>query len=307
MRRLLALAATLFVVLDLLSAPARAQQAMPTQEEMEDVFKSLHFIEGNFDLQGGMAGVTLTPEFRALGIVDSQAFLTRLWGNPPEAVEGVLGVIVPTSPHPLSPDGWGVILSYDSAGYVDDSDAAGIDYDALMRDMQSSSEATNKERVAKGYDPVHVLGWAREPHYDAATKKLFWAKRLRFGDSPDETLNYEIRVLGRRGYLVLNVVAAMPQFEMVDAKAAELLSMVHFNQGNTYAEFDSSVDETAAYGVAGLIAGGILTKAGFFKGLIALVIAFKKVIAIGAVGAIAVGYGAVKRFLGRSKGDGTGA
>src|SRR2546421_9236086 len=41
-----------------------------------------------------------------------------------------------------------------------------------------------------------------------------------------------------------------------------------FNEGNRYAEFNPGMDQAAAYGIAGLIAGGLLTKAGFFKGLL---------------------------------------
>ena len=76
-----------------------------------------------------------------------------------------------------------------------------------------------------------------------------------------------------------------------------ILSMVEFNKGNTYAEFDSSVDKAAAYGLAGLIAGGILTKAGFFKGLLLLILGFKKAIAIGALAVVATFIGKLKSVL----------
>jgi len=43
--------------------------------------------------------------------------------------------------------------------------------------------------------------------------------------------------------------------------------MVSFNPGDTYGEFDPKIDSTAGYTIAGLIAGGVLAKAGFFKAL----------------------------------------
>jgi len=45
----------------------------------------------------------------------------------------------------------------------------------------------------------------------------------------------------------------------------------------------SSVDQTAAYTLAGLIAGGVLAKAGFFKALFIGILAFKKFVILAAV------------------------
>jgi uncharacterized membrane-anchored protein len=61
--------------------------------------------------------------------------------------------------------------------------------------------------------------------------------------------------------------------------------MVDFQPGNTYAEFDPKIDKVAEYGLAGLIAGGALAGAaklgllaGFFKWIVAAVLALKKAI-----------------------------
>ena len=57
----------------------------------------------------------------------------------------------------------------------------------------------------------------------------------------------------------------MQQLAMIDGRIDEILGMVGFNPGSTYAEFSPGVDKAAEYGIAGLIAGGMLAKAGFFK------------------------------------------
>ena len=145
------------------------------------------------------------------------------------------------------------------------------------------SEATRQEsaeRVKEGYEPYELIGWARQPYYDKREKKLYWAKTLKFGNATERTLNYQIRILGRRGVLNPNVVAETSALASIDRAVPGILSMVSFNQGNLYSEFNPSLDEAAAYGIAGLIAGGLLTKAGFFKGLIALLLASKKLVAI---------------------------
>ena len=51
--------------------------------------------------------------------------------------------------------------------------------------------------------------------FDSAQKKLYWAKELRFDGSPETTLNYNLRILGREGVLVLNAVAEVSQLSEV--------------------------------------------------------------------------------------------
>ena len=85
----------------------------------------------------------------------------------------------------------------------------------------------------------------------------------------------------------LNVIAAMDQFPQIRSEAGTLLKAVKFHSGSTYADFRAGSDNTAEYGIAGLIAGGILVKAGFFKGLLVLLAAFWKVIAVAVVGVLA--------------------
>lgn len=270
---------------------ARAQQSP------EDILRTLNFRSGRITLGDNLADISLGQNYRFLNNADTRTFLTRLWGNPPEAAADALGMIIPTEPNLLGRDGWAIIVSYDPSGYVSDEDAKQIDYNELLGQMQKALRDGNKARVEKGFQAIELIGWAKKPYYDENAKKLFWAKRLRFGQSSEETLNYMIRVLGRRGVLDLDVVASMDALPAIDQRLNGILSMVEFNKGNTYAEFDSSVDKAAAYGLAGLIAGGILTKAGFFKGLLLLILGFKKAIAIGALAVVATFIGKLKSVL----------
>jgi uncharacterized membrane-anchored protein len=282
------------VVLALMAAapPAAAQSKA-------DLLRSLHFRRGGITIGDNLATVNLTKNFVYLDSDDTRTFLTRIWENPPSAASGALGMLLPTDLNPLSAEGWAVVISYDKSGYVSDDDAEKIDYSNLLREMQEAVRQASAERVKQGYESYELVGWARQPYYDRREKKLYWAKRLRFGNATDETLNYEIRILGRRGVLSLNAVADMHAMARIDRAGPEILSMVSFNQGNMYAEFNPSVDEAAAYGIAGLIAGGLLTKAGFFKGLIALLLASKKLIAIGVFGAFAALWGGIRAMFRR--------
>ena len=108
------------------------------------------------------------------------------------------------------------------------------------------------------------MGWASPPFYDKEQKVLHWAKELHSQDADGNTLNYNVRVLGRKGVLILNAVADMTELETVKENIPSVLSMAKFNSGHTYAEFDSSIDQVAAWTIGGLVAGKLLAKVGIF-------------------------------------------
>lgn len=76
----------------------------------------------------------------------------------------------------------------------------------------------NKARVANGYEEISLIGWASKPYYDNEKKILHWAKKLNFGGAEENTLNYNVRVLGRKGVLMLNAIANMNNLSDVKAE-----------------------------------------------------------------------------------------
>jgi uncharacterized membrane-anchored protein len=159
--------------------------------------------------------------------------------------------------------------------------------------MQDSTRQASAERQKKGYESIELVGWAAPPKYDHEGKKLYWAKELAFGAEPEHTLNYNIRILGRKGVLVLNAVAARKDLPLIEAATPDLLAAVSFDKGNRYEDFDKSTDKMATYGLAALVAGGVAAKMGLFKGLWIGILAFKKFIIAGVIGLVAL----VKRFF----------
>lgn len=244
--------------------------------------ESLKYEQGEITLHGGVAKLHVPTEFRYLNPSDAETVLSKIWGNPPTGKK-TLGMLVPTSTGPTDIDSWGVIITYDEDGYVKDDDAAKINYDKLLKDMQESTREANKLREKKGYPTVDLVGWATQPRYDQAAHKMYWAKELKFEGGDENTLNYNIRVLGRRGVLVLNAVSGMGQLEEIEKATPAILNMVDFQEGHRYADFNPSTDKIATYGLAALVAGGILAKGGFFKVLIGAILAFKKFAIIGAI------------------------
>jgi uncharacterized membrane-anchored protein len=215
-----------------------------------------------------------------------------MWQNPDDP--SILGMIFPKDKGPLDRDAWAVTVSYEEGGYMKDDDADKIDYTDMLKKMQQEVSEASPERVKEGYPSVELVGWAAQPHYDKLTHKLYWAKELRFGDSPEDTLNYDIRILGRHGWLVLSALAGMNDFGEIDGKVPQILSMVDFQPGNTYADFDPKVDKIAEYGLATLIAGGALAGAaklgllgGLWKFIVVGVLAMKKALIVVVVAVVA--------------------
>jgi uncharacterized membrane-anchored protein len=257
--------------------------ALPPQ--VVTLLKGLKYRQGEIDLHGGLAKLSVPTNFNYLGPDDAETVIVKLWGNPPSDVKP-LGLLIPTGMTPVSSNCWVVTIDYSEDGYVKDDDAGKINYDDLLKKMQKGVAAANGERKKEGYPMVELLGWAAPPRYDSATHKLYWAKKLKFEDANGETLNYNIRMLGRKGVLELNAIASVGQFAEIDSQTPQILGMVDFKEGSRYADFDPKVDKVAKYGITALVAGGALAaaaKLGLLKGLWVFILAAKKFIIIGAI------------------------
>jgi len=124
----------------------------------EEFLSKLKFQNGKIELPGGIATLNLPDTFRYLDPTDSEKILVDAWGNPPGTK--TLGMILPSDVSPLDPNGWGVIITYDEDGHVDDSDADSIKYDELLADMKKATSEANEERKKQGYRGLNLIGWA---------------------------------------------------------------------------------------------------------------------------------------------------
>lgn len=280
----------LWLVCASLAAPALAQQSADEDTEAP----TFAYQTGEIVLPNKVATLHLGSRYRYLDPAETNKLLVA-WGNPDD--NSTQGSVVPGDVDPLTDGGWAVILTYEDEGHIDDSDAAEIDYDDMLKDMKKGAESSNDDRKAAGYQAVHLVGWAEKPRYDATTKKLYWAQELDFEGSPAHTLNYEVRVLGREGVLSMNAVGGMNQLAQIRADMQPLIGVAEFNAGHRYAEFNSKTDRMAEYGLGALIAGGVAAKLGLFGKLGVLLLAGKKFIIIGLV---ALG-GLLARMLGKKK------
>lgn len=268
-----------------LSRPGPAAAPDSATAALIEKDRSLRYRTGEIKLAGGLATLKLPDGYRYLDPEQSETVLTSFWGNPPGDLS--LGMIWAPGQDPLGAGSWAVIIRSEEDGYVKDDDAEKIDYDDLLKNMKKSTEERNAERVKQGYPAMHLVGWAEKPYYDKDAHKLHWAKEIRFEGSERNSLNYEIRILGRRGVLVLTAVATTDELQTVKAGMPAVLGAVEFDPGNRYSEFDPKIDKVATYGIAALVAGGVLAKVGFFKLLLVGLLAAKKFIVIGVLAVVA--------------------
>ena len=217
--------------------------------------------------------------------------LMDLLGN--QTDERFLGLVFPTSE-----ESWFVIAEYEESGYIKDDDARDWDADKLLQSLKDGTEASNEHRKERGIPPIEVTGWVQTPTYEAASHRLVWSAQAREkgGKDEDPTINYNTYVLGREGYVSLNLITSAAEVESHKPAAQRLLAAVDFNDGKRYTDFNESTDKVAAYGLAALVGGiaakklGLLAMAGVFLAK------FAKLIIIGLA---AAGGGVAKFFKGK--------
>lgn len=209
--------------------------------------------------------------------------------------EDLLGLVVSQN----DADEYLVTLRFEDSGHIKDDES--LDGKELLESMQEGEEEYNAERKKLGFSPMHAAGWDEAPHYDKDKHELIWGLII---EAPDGgSINYNTRILGRTGFVSLNLVTDKQHLAQYKPAGALLLSKTGFEPGKRYADFNESTDKVAEYGLTGLVLGGAglglmkVAKIGllakFGKGLLALLIAGKKAIV---AAAIAIGAALKKLF-----------
>lgn len=284
------------------AAPVAAQDTAQqgASPQLAAFVKNLHKQTGDVPIPAAHAVMHLGKNYYFIGADEAKRVLVDVWHNPPSAVRNVLGLILPADKTVVD-NVWGAVVTYEDTGYVPDTDASSQDYDKVLDDLRAGETADNEERRKEGYPTLSVVGWAQPPQYDKASHSLIWARDLKSSDSPVDSLNYDVRSLGRHGVLSLNMIWDMPHLAEVRSAAVDLGKAAAFQKGSAYADYDKSVDKTAEYGLAGLVAAGVGAVAVKKLGLLAIMLGFgKKLIVLVAVGAAAA-WRWIKRLFGRER------
>lgn len=224
-------------------------------------------------------------------LIEAQAAqeLMRKMGN---GTDGVVALVLPQSDAT-----WLVVIEADDVGYISDSDADELDAGTMLDQFKQGTAAQNKQRVAAGTSELFVDGWSQAPRYDAAAHHLVWG--LNGHDKDSKIINFFTRILGRNGYLSVNLIDDPATIEQSKAEALAVLTALHFGPGFRY-EDHADGDHDSGIGLKTLVLGGtavVLAKKGGI--LIAILLALKKGFVV-----IAIALGAFfKRLFGRKKQD----
>lgn len=228
------------------------------------------------------AGYGFVPPKEGAAVMD-------MLGN--QTDERFIGLIFPEAEE----SSWFVTVEYEPSGYIKDDDAKDWDADELLQSLKDGTEAANEHRREIGVTEIQVTRWVEKPAYDAQTHRLVWSAeaRQKGGQDTDPTVNYNTYVLGREGYVSLNLITNSSTVEADKPSAHQLLAAVNFNDGKRYGDFNSSTDKVAAYGLAALIGGLAVKKLGLLAGLGLFLAKFAKLILVG----VAAAGGAVAKFF----------
>lgn len=207
---------------------------------------------------GDVAQIKIPAGYRFTGREGTRKFL-EITQNPPNGSE--LGTIIPVETKESnsgdSNDFWFVIFEFNEVGYVKDDDRDKLDADALLKSIKENTEESNTDRAKRGWPAYHVESWYKPPFYDTATNNLTWAMEgySQSESKRERSINYSVRILGRRGTMSVDLVLGPDQVGGVLPKFSALLPGYSFLPGSAYSEFRAG-DKVAEYGLATLVAGG---------------------------------------------------
>ena len=213
--------------------------------------------------------------------------LMRKAGN---SADTVVALVAPRAAGPT----WHVIIEADDVGYVDDDDANDIDPSDMLEDFKHGTLEQNKVRKEKGVPELFVDRWSEPPRYEHAQHHLVWG--LAVHDSEGPAVNFFTRLLGREGFLSVNLIDDPAKIEASKAQALSVLTAVHFASGSRYEDHATS-DKSSGMGLKALMLGGagllVAKKTGI---LIAILLALKKALIF-----VAVAVGGFFKWLFRRK------
>ncbi len=229
---------------------------------------------------------------------EAQRFLRKV-GSPSE---GVVAIV-------RAPDAeWSVIVSYTGAGYVDDAGPSELDARDLLAEYHAGNRVQNERRRALGAPELdHELGpelgpelvidgWAEPPRYDRAQHRLTWG--LAAHTAGGRLANSFTRILGRGGYLSVNLIDSAATIGLSKQQARSIVQATRFKPGARYQDHAPG-DPRAGGRLRGLVLGSTGAAVAAKLGVITQVmLALKQVTLLLLVGLLVIG-GLARRLFRR--------
>jgi uncharacterized membrane-anchored protein len=235
-----------------------AQDKTAQEENSRTVMESVKWQNGPCNASlGDVAELRVPIGYMFAGGADTKKIM-EVMGNIPSDEE--VGFLAPGAID------WFVVYEFSEVGFIKDDEKNSLNADALLKSIRKSTEEGNKLRKKRGFPIMLNITWLTKPYYDELTHNLEWSIQGE-DEKGGKFVNHNTRLLGRKGMMVVTLVADPSNITAVLPDFKSSLKDFSFKTGNTYAEFRQG-DKLAAYGLTALVAGGataVAVKTGLFK------------------------------------------
>ena len=256
------------------------------QDSIEGQTGLIHFDESHFTLNVPQGFVYLDKEQATKLLVD-------YWDNQESHCSDIEGAIVPEECECFYQVSVAYVISYIECGYVRDRDANQIDYDKLLKELKAENDQSNEGLLSE--QQLKLIDWAVSPRYAEASHTLVWA--FLYSRDDYQTVNYDMRILGKLGYISINAVFSPEDLLEVQRKEELMINSIAYRYGYRYSDFDEKTDPISDWTIGALVAGSVLAKSGFLAKIGVAILKFWKLIALGA----AAIFGGILKFSKKRK------
>lgn len=269
--------------------PAPAADAEPTPEELEAALPA-HIKGPKLVDVGDNIEIDLPEGMILFQHTEAKAILEQSGDH----ADNVNAIVVKPSAN------WMVVVEFEDVGYVADNDADQLDANELFSQYQEGTKQQNERRKSLGVPELFLDGWSQMPKYDKAKHHLVWGLKAHT-DGPEggPVINFFTRILGRHGYMSVDLIDSPETLEASKLETAGLMIGTRFKPGALYEDYREG-DKNSGMGLRALVVGGTglaVMKAAKAGILIKLLLVFKK----GFIFIIAGIVGLFKMILGRKK------
>jgi uncharacterized membrane-anchored protein len=149
---------------------------------------------------------------------------------------------------------WLVIIDYDGIGFVSDDDADQLQSNELLESYKEGTLHQNEKRRSLGVDELFVDSWSEIPRYDRSKRQLVWGINAHTSKG-EKVINFMTRILGRNGFLSVNLIDTPERIEASKKEALAILTATRFRAGFRHEDHKEG-DRDSGVGLTGLILGG---------------------------------------------------
>jgi uncharacterized membrane-anchored protein len=264
----LAVAVLLFAAPALAKPPAQPKHDAPQADEASaDAAEGLPsgMTSGPATVKVGEGATLQVPEGAVFGDAAATKAMLEKSGNLSSGQE--VGMLLS--------DAAEVIFEFDPVGYVKDDDKDALDADKMLASLRENQEEANTQLKSLGRPELEIARWQVKPHYESSLHNLEWGPVVKNKQNGHETVNYNVRLLGRRGVMEVTLLVGPEKLDQQLPWFRSTLKGFSFEKGEDYASFRSG-DKVAEYGLAALVTGGavaVAAKSGLLGKLWKLIVA----------------------------------